>query len=97
VSETSYTHTTISAGPGDPTRIGVSFYLDGHAVIRLTGAGTDRPFLALMHGDVSVHISPRTEGLTAADAAIARNLADEAVRYADEIERLATQAAQTAA
>lgn len=97
MSQASYTHTTISAGPGEPTRIGVSFYLDDTATIHLISAGTDKPFLSLMHGDVSVRINPRTEGLTAADAAFARNLAELAARYADEVERLARQAAQTAA
>jgi hypothetical protein len=97
MSETSYTYTTISAGPGDPTRIGVSFYLDSQAVIRMTGAGTDRPFLSLMHGDVWVRINPRTDSLTAADAAPARNLADLAARYADEVERLATPTAKVPA
>jgi hypothetical protein len=91
VSDTSYTHTTISAGPDEPTRIGVSFYLDQQSVIGLTGAGTDRPFLSVMHGDVWVRISPRTEGVTEADAQIARKLADSALQYAAEVERLAQQ------
>jgi hypothetical protein len=79
MSDTSYTHTTISAGPDEPTRIGVSFHLDEHSVIALTGAGTDHPFLSIMHGDVWVRVSPRTEGITAADAEIARKIAGLAV------------------
>jgi hypothetical protein len=97
VSATSYTHTTISAGPDEPIRIGVSFYLDGQSHIGLSGAGSDHPFLSVMHGEVWVRISPRTQDVSAADAVIARKLADEAVRYAAEVERLAHQAAASTA
>ena len=97
MSDTSYTCTTITAGPDEPTMIGVSFHLDEHSVIGLTGAGTDRPFLSIMHGDVWVRVSARIEGITAADAQIARKLADLAVQYAAEIERLAQQSNEGAA
>jgi hypothetical protein len=83
-----YTSTSISAGPGEPTRIGVSFYLAADAWIIVAGAGTDQPHLAISHGDVSVAIAPRTDEITAEDAKIARNLADQAATYAAEIERL---------
>jgi hypothetical protein len=86
-----YTYTSISAEPGEATRIGVSFYLDADAWIVVAGAGSDRPHLAISHGDVSVAIAPRTEEITAEDAKIARNLADQADTYAAEIERLAAK------
>lgn len=84
-----YTYTSISARPGEPPRVGVSFYLDEDAWIAVAGAGTDRPHLHIAHGDVSVAISTRTEMVTADDAKIARNVADQAATYAAEIERLA--------
>ncbi|MGH3222579.1 MAG: hypothetical protein ACRDPY_28435 [Streptosporangiaceae bacterium] len=86
---TGYTYTTISAHPGDPVRIGVSFYLDQDAWIVVPGAGTDKPHLTIAHGDVSVHIGPRTDPVTGEDARLARHLAEQAVTYAAEIERLA--------
>ena len=88
MSDTSYTYTTITAGRQDPVRIAVSFYLDEHSWIRVCGAAENRPILTVAHGDVSVTIAPRTAGLTPADAAIARSLADQAARYATEVERL---------
>src|ERR1700722_15645181 len=91
MSATSYTHTTISAGPDEPTRIGVSFHLDHHAYISVTGVDVDTPFLSVMHGEVSVRICPRTGELSPADAELARHLADQAAQYADAVERL-TQA-----
>ncbi len=97
MSLTSYTHTTISAGPDEPTRIGVCFYLDEQSAVGLGGAGTSHPFLSVMHGDVWVRISPRTQDVTAADAVIARKLADQAVLYAAEVGRLAQQNAGAAA
>jgi len=84
-----YTYTSISARPGEPTRIGVSFYLDQDAWIVVPGAGTDKPHLTIAHGDVSVHIGPCADQVTSEDAKIARNLADQAATYATEIERLA--------
>ena len=84
-----YTYTTIITRPGEPTRIGVSFYLDADAWITVPGAGTDQPHLTIAHGEVSVRIGPRTDQVTSEDAKIARNLADQAASYAAEIERLA--------
>jgi hypothetical protein len=85
-----YTYTTISAHAGEPVRVGVSFYLDQQAWIAVCGAGEDRPHLALKHADVSVSIGPADPGqVTGQDARIARWLAQEAARYAAEIERLA--------
>lgn len=86
-----YTYTSISARLGEPTRIGVSFYLDQDAWIVVPGAGTDKPHLTIAHGDVSVSIGPRTDVITTDDAKIARNLADQAATYAAEIERLAAK------
>lgn len=88
MSDSSYTYTTITARRGEPTRIGVSFYLGEHVRIRLYGAGTDRPHLGISQGEAWVSIAARTHGLTAVDAAIARKLADQAALYATEIERL---------
>ena len=84
-----YTYTSISARPGEPTRIGVSFYLDEDVWIAVAGADTDRPHLHIAHGEVSVAIGTRTEMVTAGDAKIARHLADQAASYAAEVERLA--------
>jgi len=85
-----YTYTTISAGPGEPTHITVSFYLDDAAWITVYGAGKGRPQLGIAHGEVSVNIAPRAEGIgTAEDVRIARTLADKAAAYAAEVERLA--------
>ncbi|MGH3155984.1 MAG: hypothetical protein ACRDNF_05340 [Streptosporangiaceae bacterium] len=89
-----YTYTTISAHRGEPVRVGVSFYLDELAFIDVCGTkpGT-RPFLSVSHGDVSVHIGPRTDAkVTAEDAQIARTLADQAAIYAAEVERLSGEA-----
>ena len=85
-----YTYTTLSSHPGEPVRVGVSFYLDERAYIEFYGAEPGgRPFLSVSHGDVSVHIGPRTDAeVTAEDARIARTLADLAASYAAEIERL---------
>lgn len=92
MSDGSYTYTTISAHPGEPTQIGVFFYLDDNARISAY-TDTERPFLSVSHGDVSVAISPRTSGLTARDAEIARQIADEAAKYAAEVERRCTDQA----
>ena len=68
--------------------ITVSFHLDAAAWLVVPGAGTDQPYLKMSHGDVSVRIGPRTDEVTSEDATIARNLANQAVTYAAEIERL---------
>ena len=94
---TGYSYTTITSRIGEPTRIGVSFYLNEESFIELCGAGTDDPFLSVAHGDVTVRIGPRRQALTGADAVIARKLAGLAAQYAAEIERAARQAAGGAA
>ncbi len=83
-----YTYTTISADPGEPARVGVSFYLDGRAWINVNGLDTNRPHLAISLGEVSVRIAPAPGRATAEDARIARELADKAAMYAAEVERL---------
>jgi hypothetical protein len=83
-----YTYTTIQAGPDEPVRIGVLCYLDDAASIRVCGQDNDRPQLWIAHGDVSVTILPTLGQVTAADARIARDLADKAAAYAAEVERL---------
>jgi hypothetical protein len=85
-----YTYTTLSAHPGEPVRVGVSFYLDEHAVIEVPGTGTGALHLSVSHGDVQVSIGPARPGqVTGHDARIARKLADHAATYAAEVERLA--------
>ena len=73
-----YSFTTLSARPGEPVRVGMSFYLDELARIEVYEATPNcRPFLSISHGDVSVNIGPRTDAeVTAEDARIARTLAD---------------------
>jgi hypothetical protein len=87
VSETSYTYTTITAAPGAPTRIDVSFHLNEDAWVRAHTLAKDRPFMSVQLGDVSVRIAPRTDRLTTQDARIARHFADQAALYAEEVER----------
>ena len=53
-----------------------------------SGPRTDRPHLAVAHGDVSVSIGPQAGPVTAEDARIARHLAAQAAEYAAAIERL---------
>jgi hypothetical protein len=83
-----YAYTTISADPGEPARVGVSFYLDGRAWITVSGRDTDRPHLSVSLGEVLVSIGPTPDAVTAEDARIARSLADHAAIYAAEVERL---------
>jgi hypothetical protein len=85
-----YTYTTISAHPGDPVRVGVSFYLDEHAHLMVAGAGQGSPHLHVSHGDVSASFGPACpDQVTEQDARIARSLADKAAEYAAAVERLA--------
>jgi hypothetical protein len=58
MSEPGYTYTTLSAGPGEPVRVQVSFYLDSAAWIRVPGVAEGVPHLLMEHGDVSVSFSP---------------------------------------
>lgn len=89
-----YTHTTISAHPGEPARVGVSFYLDEQAWIIALGRDTARPLLTVSLGEVSVTFSPDPEGVTGEDARMARCLADEAASYAAAVEELAAKDAR---
>jgi hypothetical protein len=85
-----YAYTTLNVQPGEPVQVGVSFYFDRHAWISVCGIEKARPHLALSLGEVSVRICPACPGaVTGEDARIARRLADEATRYAAEVERLA--------
>jgi hypothetical protein len=83
------TYTTISARPGEAPQIGVSFHLDRGAWIAVCGVEAGRPHLSILHGDVSVRITPCSpDAVTADDAPTARLLADQAATYAAELERL---------
>lgn len=88
-----YTYTTLSAQPGEPVRVGVSFYLDAHAWIAACGLRDGSLHLSIKHGDVSVSIAPRPGQPTAEDARIARELAEQAAAYAAEVERRASTTA----
>ena len=46
-----YTYTTISTDPGEPGRIGVSFYLDSRAWITFCGQEDGRPQLSVSLGE----------------------------------------------
>jgi hypothetical protein len=83
-----YTYTTLSGGPEEPVRVGVSFHLDDRAWICVAGAENGRPHLVIAHGDVSVSVGLAPDQVTAEDARIARHLADQAAEYAAEVERL---------
>ncbi len=91
-----YTYTTISAGPGEPVRVGVSFYLDERGVDRgACGRALTGRTWPSRHGDVSVgHRARRLARSAAEDARIARELADQAAAYAAEVERLHAEPAK---
>jgi hypothetical protein len=91
-----YSHTTINAGPDEPTCIRVALHLDTGAWVNAIGAGKDRCHLYLEHGDVSVSVSPIDAGhITATDVEMARQLVEAATTYLVETERLhATHAAR---
>ena len=84
-----YAYTTISTDPGEPGRIGVSFYLDSRAWITVTGQQSGRPNPSVSLGEVSVNVSPAPGPATAEDARIARELASKADAYAAAVEQLA--------
>jgi hypothetical protein len=87
--EHGYTYTTISARPGEETRIGTAFHLDEHTDIKVIGNGADRAFLAIDHGPVGVTIGPRFNvQLTDQDVAFVRRLAEESARLLAETERI---------
>ena len=83
-----YAYTSVSVRPGKPATVGLSLYLDGATWIEVYGAGEGKPHLNISVGDASVNIGPQPQGITAADARIARRLADKAAAYAAELERL---------
>jgi hypothetical protein len=83
-----YAYTSISVRPGKPATVGLSLYLDGTTWIEVYGAGEGKPHLNISVGEASVNIAPQPQGITAADARIARRLADKAAAYAAELERL---------
>jgi hypothetical protein len=87
--EHGYTYTTISARPGEQTRIGTAFHLDDNTEIQVIGSGTDRAFLAIDHGAVGVTIGPRANvQLTDHDVSLVRRLAEESARLLAEVERI---------
>jgi hypothetical protein len=83
-----YSYTTITSAPEEPTRIGVSFYLDDTAWIRAIGQERERPQLSIRHGHVDADFALPPGPITEAGARIARELAEQAVLYADLVERL---------
>ena len=83
-----YTYTTIVGGPEEPVRIGVSFYLDDAACIRVYSLGSDRPMLGVEHGHVEVLFAIPNGQVTDTDVRRARELADKAASYAAEVKRL---------
>jgi hypothetical protein len=83
-----YSYTTITSGPEEPTKIGVSFYLDDAAWIRAFGEERERPQLSIRHGQVDASFTPTLGPITEADVRIARQLADQAALYAALVERL---------
>ncbi|MGH3155502.1 MAG: hypothetical protein ACRDNF_02830 [Streptosporangiaceae bacterium] len=83
-----YTYTTITGGPEEPVRIGVSFYLDDAAHIRNYGQGGDRPMFGIQHGDVEVLFIPPHGQFSEDDVRLARELAAKAAIYAAEVARL---------
>jgi hypothetical protein len=89
MSESGYTHTTLTGRPGVPIMVRTSFYLDDDAWIRLCGAGTDRAFVTIDHGDVGVNIGPRADvAITDRDVDLVRQLADACAGLLAEVERL---------
>jgi hypothetical protein len=73
-----YSYATISTHPGEPSRIGVSLYLDSRAWIASCGQEAGRPQLTVSLGEVSVGVFPAPGPATAEDARIARDLASKA-------------------
>jgi hypothetical protein len=63
----------------------------------LCGAGTDRAFLSIDHGEVSVNIGPRANvKLTTRDVDFIRALAEKSAALLAEVERLHTEHAKEA-
>ena len=87
-----YTYTTLTGRPGQEMRVDTTFYLNETAYIRVVGAGTDRAFLALDQGAVSVAISARHDvQLTHQDVNLVRSLAEASARLLAEVERIHTE------
>jgi glutamine synthetase len=87
--EHGYTYTVITGHPGEAMKVRTSFYLDETAHIVLVGAGTDRAFLSIDHGDVSVDIGPRVNVKpTDQDVDLIRQLAEKSAALLAEVERL---------
>lgn len=92
-----YTYTTLTGRPGEEMRVDTAFYLDTTARIRVVGAGTERVFLAVDHGTVSVIFSPRPDvRLTDQDVSLVRRLAEESARLLAEVERIHTEQSEQA-
>ncbi len=84
-----YTYVTASIHEAI-TRLGVSFHTADLSVMALT-IDDERPFLSIGSSAGEVSISTTGGGpVTAADLALAREIADVAARYRDECERLHT-------
>ena len=84
-----YSYTVITGQTGEEMNVRTSFYLDETAWIRLCGAGNDRAFLAIDHGEVSVTIGLRMDvRLTDTDITLIRQLADQSAALLAEVERI---------
>ena len=94
-----YSYTTITGRPGEAMTVRTSFYLDETAYVQVIGAGTDGPYLAVEHGEVTVSIGPRANvRLTDIDVELVRRLADQSAALLAEVERLrAEQMSRTGA
>jgi hypothetical protein len=67
-------------------------YAGGGTVVSCCTYLDEAPILTLFTGQMSVDISvPGRKAVTAAEAGFARDLADNAARFADECERLAAE------
>jgi hypothetical protein len=83
-----YSYTTISSGADQPARIHVDFHLDDDAWVRACGHDDGKPQLSIHHRDTGAVFAPTLGQITQTDARLARELADQAAIYADQVERL---------
>jgi hypothetical protein len=98
MSEGGYSFTTITDATGGRLRISTAFHLDARSYIRVYGVGGDHVHLSIDHGDVSVCLAPCSrEQVTAEDVRVAQRLIEAATLYLDELQRLNTERADTAA
>ena len=96
--EQGYSYTVLTGRPGEAMTVTTSFYLDEAAAITVCGAGTDRAFLAIDHGEVGVHIGPRADvNLTDQDVTMIRQLAEASAALLAEVERIHAEQADAAA